>query len=231
MARGSQPGWVTVSRVDGSEEWRRPAPAGLIERHDVVLTAAVMAGAATITVLVNSMGAFIQGTAPSLGEQLAWGVALTAPLLVRRPFPATVAVLVSAVFIAGQLRQVGDNVVPTVALFLAIYSLGAEGRHRAVAKWVRVGVIVGMFAYMGVNMYSALSGPPIHFEDASGPLDPILAVALYQLLTNLVFFLAAYLFGDQAWESARRRHELTVQGDELRRTQAENARQAATDAG
>jgi signal transduction histidine kinase len=212
--------------VEGSEEWRRPAPAAVIGRADVVLTVTVMAGAAAITVLVNSMGAFVQGTAPSLGEQLVWGCLLTAPFLVRRRFPATVAVVVSAVFIAGQLRQVSDNVVPAIALFLAMYSLGAWGRNRTVAKWVRIAVIVAMFAYIGVNMYRALGGPPPDFEDASGPLDPILAVALYHLLTNLVYFLAAYRFGDQAWESARRRHELIVQGDELRRTQAENARQA-----
>ena len=105
------------------------------------------------------------------------------------------------------------------------------GHNRTVARWVRIGVIVAMFAYIGFNMYRGLAGPPLTFEDAAGPLDPVLAAALYHLSTNLLFFLAAYVFGDQAWESARRRHELTVQAEQLRRSQAENARRRSSPSG
>jgi signal transduction histidine kinase len=215
-----------LTDVEEWEVWRRPGPVGLWERTDVVLTLAAMAGAATMTVLINSMGAFVQDTAPSLAEQLAWNVALTAPLLLRRRFPATVALIVAAVFIVGQVRQVGDNLAPAIALFIAMYSLGAWGRDRTVARWVRIGIIVAMFAYLGVNFYRVLSGPPPEFEDAAGPLDPLLAVALYHTVTNLLYFVASYAFGNLAWEAARRRHQLTVQGEQLRRSQAENARQA-----
>jgi signal transduction histidine kinase len=215
-----------LAGVDEWEVWRRPGPAGLWERVDLVLTLAVLAGAVTVTVLINSMGAFVQGSAPSLGEQLAWNVALTAPLLLRRRFPATVALVVAAVFIAGQVRQVGDNLVPAIALFLAIYSLGAWGRSRTVARWVRIGVIVAMFGYIGFNWYRGMGGPAPDFDDAAGPLDPLVALALFHTITNLVYFIAAYAFGNQAWESARRRDQLAVQGEQLRRSQAENARQA-----
>lgn len=209
------------------EQWRRPGPAGLCDRQDVIMTLVAMAGAVTITVLVNSMGAFIQGTAPSLGEQLAWAIVLTAPLLFRRRFPATVFVIVSVVFIAGQVRQVGDNLAPSIALFLAMYSLGAWGPNRAVARWVRIAVIVAMFGYIGFTMYRALGAPhPDAFADAAGPLDPLLATALYGIGINVLFFGAAYVFGNQAWESARRQHQLLVQGEQLRRSQADNARQA-----
>ncbi|WP_425560749.1 sensor histidine kinase [Luedemannella helvata] len=209
------------------EQWRRPGPGGLCDRQDVTMTLAVMAGAVTITVLVNSMGAFIQGTAPSLGEQLAWAVVLAAPLLFRRRFPATVFVIISVVFIAGQVRQIGDNLAPSIALFLAMYSLGAWGPNRAVARWVRIAVIVAMFGYIGLNMYRALGAPdPDAFDDAAGPLDPVLATALYGIGVNVLFFGAAYVFGNQSWESARRRYELVVQGEQLRRSQADNARQA-----
>src|SRR5690606_12586428 len=159
------------------------------------------------------------------GEQLAWGVVLTAPLLFRRRFPVAVVVWVSAVFVAGQVRQIGDNLVPSITLFLAVYSLGAWGRNRAVARWVRIGVIVAMFVYLGVNIARALATSPT-FEDAAGPLDPVLAAVVYDLGLNALFFGAAYAFGNQAWESARRRHELEVQGEQLRRSQAENARRA-----
>jgi signal transduction histidine kinase len=215
-----------LAGVDNWQSWRRPGPVGLWERADIVLTVAAMAGAATMTVLINSMGAFVQGTAPSLGEQLAWGVALTAPLLLRRRFPATVALVVAAVFIAGQVRQIGDNLVPSIALFLAMYSLGAWGGNRTVARWVRIGIIVAMFGFLGINWYRAFSGLPPEFEDAAGPLDPVLAAALYHVGINLLYFLTAYAFGSQAWESARRRQQLAVQSEQLRRSQAENARQA-----
>jgi signal transduction histidine kinase len=208
------------------EDWQRPGPSRWFERGDVVLTVAAMAGAAAMTVLINSMGAFFQGSAPPLGEQLLWNVALTGPLLLRRRFPATITICVSAVFVAGQVRQVGDNFVPALTLFLAVYSLGAWGRKRTVARWVRLGVIVSMFAYIAVNLVPALAGPIPEFPDAAGPLDPVLAAVLYQLGINLLFFTAAYVFGNQAWESARRRHELEVQGEQLRRSQAENARRA-----
>jgi signal transduction histidine kinase len=215
-----------LADVEQWERWRRPGPIRPFERADVVLTLAAMAGAATITVLVNSAGIQFQGTAPTLAEQLGWGIALTVPLLFRRRFPATVALLVAAVFLAGQVRQVGDNLVPAIALFLAMYSLGAWGPNRGVARWVRIGVIVAMFGYIAFNMSRALAGPEPTFEGATGPLDPVLAAVLYHLVTNVLFFLAAYMFGNQAWESARRRHELAVQGEQLRRSQAENARQA-----
>jgi signal transduction histidine kinase len=215
-----------LAGVDNWQSWRRPGPVGLWERADIVLTVAAMAGAATMTVLINSMGAFIQGRAPSLGEQLAWGVALTSPLLLRRRFPATVALVVATVFIAGQVRQIGDNLVPSIALFLAMYSLGAWGPNRTVARWVRIGIIVAMFGFIGINWYRTFFGLPPEFEDAAGPLDPVLAAALYHVGINLLYFLAAYAFGSQAWESARRRQQLAVQSEQLRRSQAENARQA-----
>jgi signal transduction histidine kinase len=217
-----------LAGVDDWEEWRRPGPTRLFERADVVLTLAAMAGAAVMTVLINSMGAFVQGTAPPLGEQLLWGVALTAPLLVRRRFPAAVVIWVGAVFIAGQVRQVGDNFVPALTLFLAVYSLGAWGRNRTAARWVRIGVIVAMFSYIGINLSRALAGPPPEFEDAAGPLDPVLAAVVYQLGINVLFFVAAYVFGNQAWESARRRQELEVQGERLQRSLQENALRAVT---
>jgi signal transduction histidine kinase len=225
-ARASPGGRARLADVTNWEDWRRPGPTGLFERGDVVLTVAAMAAGAAVTVLINSMGAFAQGSAPRLSEQLLWGVALTAPLLVRRRFPAIVVIWVGAVYIAGQIRQVGDNVVPSVTLFLAVYSLGAWGRDRTVARWVRIGLIVAMFGFIGVHMARALAGPPITFEGAAGPLDPVLAAVLYHFGLNLLYFAAAYVFGNQAWESARRRHELEVQGEQLRRSQAESSRRA-----
>ncbi|HEX5994441.1 MAG TPA: sensor histidine kinase [Jiangellales bacterium] len=75
-------------------------------------------------------------------------------------------------------------------------------------------------------MARALAGPLAEFEDAAGPLDPVLASVVYELGVNVLYFVGAYVFGNQAWESARRLHQLEVQGEQLRRSQAENAQRA-----
>ncbi|AYY14833.1 sensor histidine kinase [Actinobacteria bacterium YIM 96077] len=213
---------------DAWQRWQRPRPSPEELRKDVWVAALVMAGALVATVLVNSMGALAFGDAPALAEQLAWGVALTAPLAVRRRFPVLVALIVAGLFIAAQARHVGDNFVPSLALFLAIYSLGAWGADRVVARWVRVGIIVAMFGWLGFGMTETLMSPAPDFDGAAGPLDPLLAMTVHTIGFNLLFFLGAYFFGNIAWESARRQHELRVQGDQLRRSQMENARQAVT---
>jgi hypothetical protein len=197
---------------DLPDGWQRPLPTPAQQRHDLWLAAAVAAGGALSTVLFNSVGTLAFGTAPSLAEQLAWMTALAVPLALRRRFPATVVLLVAAVFITAQAAQrVADNLVPSIILFIAVFSLGAWGRNRVVARWLRVGVIMAMFGWLGVSTYQVLAGPPPEFPDATGPLDPVLAAVLLGVALNLVFFLTAYYFGNLAWESARRRHELQFQ--------------------
>ncbi|SFB63885.1 Signal transduction histidine kinase [Amycolatopsis marina] len=202
--------------------WRRPLPTAAQQRHDVWLGLAVVAGAMVMTVLVNSMGAFAFGSAPSLTEQFAWGAAVTLPLVLRRRFPLAVLIVVGVLFIAAQARQTGDGLIPSVALFLAIYSVGAWERRRTVARWARVGVIVAMFAWLGVGLVKFLVSPSPEFEGAAGPLDPVLASVLYGIGLNLLFFLTAYFFGNLAWLSARRQAQLEDGAERLRRSQEQN---------
>ena len=143
-----------------------------------------MAGAAVVTVLINSMGASPWEGGPPLVEQLAWGTALTLPLVARRRFPLTVLFVVGALLIAAQARQVGDNLVPSVALFLAIFSAGAWGRDRTRARWARIAVIVGMFGWLGFGLVRFLLAPAPPFEDAAGPLDPVLAAVVVRHLVQ-----------------------------------------------
>ncbi|NKE63506.1 sensor histidine kinase [Lentzea sp. PSKA42] len=190
------------------------------------MTAIVLLCAVEATVLINSMGAFAFGRAPGLREQLAWVLALSLPLVVRRRYPLAVMLVVSAVFIAAQWRQVGDNLVPSAILFLAIFTVGAWERNRVLARWSRIGVIVAMFLWLGFNLVRALIGPKGEFEDAAGPMDPVLASVLYGLEFNVFFFLFAYVVGEMAWTAARRRAQLEFQAEELRRSQEQNTRGA-----
>ncbi|MFD0206698.1 MULTISPECIES: sensor histidine kinase [Saccharothrix] len=206
--------------------WRRPGPATGQWRRDVSLALAVLAGAVVMTVLVNSMGVSPWDSGPPLAEQLAWSLALALPLVVRRCFPVTVLFVVAAVFIAVQVRQVGDTLVPSVALFLAIFGAGAWGPDRTRARWARIAVMAVMFGWLGFGLVEFMVSPTPPFEDAAGPLDPVLATVLYGIGLNALFFLSAYFFGDMAWVSARRQAELEHRAEQLRRSQEQNTRGA-----
>ncbi len=207
-------------------EWRRPPPTPAQRRQDVWVALAVLACAVVMAVLINSMGAFVLGDAPHLGEQLAWCVALTVPLVARRRFPVVVLLLVSVLFIAAQLRQIGDNLIPSVVLFLAIFTAGGwEPNHRR-ATVARIGVIVVMFVWLGLSLSGFLAGPTQEFENAAGPLDPVLASVLYGFGVNLLYFLSAYFFGELTWLSARRLAELEHRTEQLRLSQEQNTRGA-----
>ncbi|MBB4910979.1 histidine kinase [Actinophytocola algeriensis] len=231
-----RPAWppeecATLARM-GREEpdwhrWRRPGPTPAQQRLDIGIAAAVLVGALGMTVLINSMGAFIFGAAPGLSEQLIWSVALPVPLVWRRRYPFAVLVVVSVLFIAAQVRQIGDNLIPSIVLFLAIYTEGAWERNRTIASWSRIGVIVVMFGWMVVSMILSLPWPDsTEFTDAAGPLDPMFASILYGFVFNVMFFAAAYWFGNLAWLSARRRAELEWRAEELRASQEQNTRGA-----
>lgn len=213
---------------DGADwqEWRRPGPTREQRRHDLWLGLTITATAMLSAVLVNSMGAFTFGEAPALGEQLTWAVALTVPLIWRRQFPVAVVLIIGALFIAAQARRNGDNLLPSIALFMAVYALGAWGQNRVVARWVRIGVIAAMFTWLAISFGRMLMLPAPDFEGAAGPLDPILAMVLFQVGMNVFFFLLGYHFGNVAWLSARRNHELVLRAEQLRQSREENARQA-----
>jgi signal transduction histidine kinase len=206
--------------------WRRPPPTAAQRRLDVWVALVVFAGAMVMIVLINSMGAFPFGDAPSLLEQFVWGVALSAPLAVRRSYPVPVVVVLSVVVIAAQARHIGDNNTLSVALFLAVYTVGAWERNRTVALWSRVGVIVVMFGWMVVSFVDTLLSPRPEFPDAAGPLDPFLAAVLLNIVVNIVYFWGAYAFGNMAWLSARRQAELEDRAEQLRRSQEQNTRGA-----
>ncbi|MFD9738459.1 sensor histidine kinase [Umezawaea sp. NPDC059074] len=208
-------------------EWRRPPPTPRQRRQDVWVALAVLAGGVLMTVLVNSMGAFALGKPPHLGEQMAWGVALTVPLVVRRRYPLVVLLVVGALFIAAQARQIGDNFVPSIVLFLAIFTAGGWAPDRRRAVVVRVGLVVAMFAWLGFGLVRFLMvGPAGDYEHAAGPLDPVLASVLYGIGFNLLYFLSSYFFGELAWLSARRLAELEFRTDQLRLSQEQNTRGA-----
>ncbi|OLT45244.1 histidine kinase [Saccharomonospora sp. CUA-673] len=184
---------------------------------------AVAGGMTVLQVLVNSMGLLSFGSAPSLAEQLAWGLALSVPLVARRRLPVTVLFVIGTLFIAAQVREIGDNTGPSLCLFLACYSVGAWGRNRLWARWSRIAVIVAMFVWLVVFIVITPSADePADFLQPSGHIDPVTAAILYSFVINVAFFGSAYFFGNLAWETARRRYELEERNEQLRESQDEN---------
>lgn len=206
--------------------WRRPGPTTAEQRRDAWVALVVLAFAMAMLVLINSMGAFAFGDAPSLAEQLAWGVALSVPLAVRRRYPTAVMIIISVLFLASQERHIGDNTTPSVALFLVVYTVGAWEKNRTVARWARLGVIIAMFGWLFVSLVQAVAEPPSSFPDAAGPLDPVLANVLLNIVVNVVYFLTAYGFGNMGWLAARRQSELAYGAEQLRESQEQNTRGA-----
>jgi signal transduction histidine kinase len=227
-------GWglpcVTLIRMVTGESdwsrWRRPRPPRAELRRDVWLAVGALVGATLMTVFINSMGAYAFGDAPSLTEQYLWGAGLALPLALRRRYPLAVLITIGVLYIGAQLRHFGDNLVPSIVLFLAVYTVGAWEQNRTVARWARFGVILFMFAWMAIGLGDYLTSPLPYFDGGIGPLDPVLASVLTNLLINVVFFLTSYKFGDMAWLSARRQAELADSAAQLLESQEQNTRGA-----
>ncbi|MGK5674866.1 sensor histidine kinase [Micromonospora sp. URMC 106] len=205
-----------------TDDWRRPGPTPEQRRLDVYAGLATAALALVSLTLARSAGAFMLGPPPSVPEQVFWTVAVTLPVIWRRRFPATTTLVVSVAFIAAQARSAPETQLAQWALFAAIYSLGAWGPDRRLARRLRIGVIATMFVWLGVAYALAIDDiPPDAFDRAVGPVPPLLASIVGGVLVNGIFFGFAYLFGETAWLAARRQHEVQAQAEELRRSQAE----------
>ncbi|MEV6595280.1 sensor histidine kinase [Actinoplanes sp. NPDC051346] len=210
-----------------SEDWRRPAPSGAQRRADLAIGLGVAALALLNVVLARSAGIFATSSSPALAEQVCWASAVTIPLIWRRTRPEIVAVVVAAAFIAGQYRGVQEQQVASGAIFAAIYALGAWSGDRARARWLRLTIIAAMFVWLAVAWLMAHDKLPADgLPGASGELPPLLASIINGVLINMLFFGFAYLFGETAWQAARRRHQLEEQAAELRAAQTMISEQA-----
>ncbi|MGI9823708.1 sensor histidine kinase [Agromyces sp. Marseille-Q5079] len=198
--------------IDGVE-WVRPRPGRRAFRNDLVLAAVLAVASAGSVVLYRIAG--IGDDAPWWGSAL-WVLGMTAPLAVRRRWPEVVAIAASAAFIIGAMTETMELLFSNIALFIAIYSVGAWSRSRSRANIVRTVIVVGMFAWLfwGLITYSAMQDylPDLGRE---GLLSPYVAYGLINVLTNLLYFGGAWYFGDSAYRSARARAELEQRTAEL----------------
>lgn len=206
-------------------EWVRPKPSPAELRSDVWLAVA-LAAAATLTSLLYVRMGFYENPAPLWLTVL--GIALcTAPLAFRRRYPTAVAVVVAiGFFVCGQF-EVPEILVINICLFIALYAVGAWEQNRRLGFWVRFGITAAMLVWVVIAL-TITSSDPDAFPGAprSGIFSAFATFAVLQIITNLMYFVGAFIFGERSWRAARSNARLEAQGRELeleRQTSAEQA--------
>ena len=201
----------------------RPGPRGL--RIDV-LAAALVALGATVTTLLYARVGFYDDPAPVwLCAIVIAGISV--PLALRRRFPEAVAVIVSVAFFVGQHFEVPELLFSNISLFIAIFTVGAWGRNRRVATYLRIAIIVGMFLWVAINLIVTVSDPTLMpgFSRA-GIFSQFASYALINVITNILYFGGAYYFGNTSYSAARQRAELEARTVELAAERERTAAQA-----
>jgi len=216
------PATTTVERM---EIWVRSRPGRTGYRRDLFLALGLALGAGLSAMLYARVGIY-SDPAP-LWVTTVTILALTLPLALRRRFPATVALVVSAAFFAAGQLQVPEGLVTSIALFIAIYSLGAWGADRRLANVIRAVITAGMFLWIFVNLVlTALDPELLPNFSRSGIFSQLAAWSVIQVVTNLLYFVGAWVFGNAMWSSARQRAKLKSQAEELAAEREFSASQA-----
>lgn len=204
--------------------WRRPRPTPAGYRADIWVALAIATGTALSAFLTRTAGLF--DDAP-VWLTAVWVICITLPLAARRRWPEAVAFTISLVFIIGATLGAMDTLFSNICLYLAIYTVGAWSRRRLLARWVRIIIIAGMFVWLFWSLLTTANQVNL-LPDLSrdGAFSPYAAYGILQVLINLLYFGAAYLFGESAWQSARRKAELEARTRELEVERERSATQA-----
>ncbi|QHC62989.1 sensor histidine kinase [Rathayibacter festucae] len=215
-----------MTAAPDSRAWRR-SPATPDQRRADVATAAVLFGAAVLSlVLGRAIGLFTDPASPALSAAVLAVVIL--PLAFRRIAPVAVLAVIGAAFLLVGELKVPELTISNIALFMALYSVGAWEQNRTRAGWAR-GVLVAVMAVWLLITFFRASTQDLDFEGAGiGALTPIAAYMLQQILINVLYFAGAWWFGDHAWASARQRALTDLRTRQLEEEQSTVARQAIT---
>lgn len=159
----------------------------------------------------------VKSLLPDWGNYLAL-VALVVPLLFRKRAPLKVGLIVGLGFTAFRLARVPEGSVSSVAVFIALYAVGAYATDPRRRDGVRAGVI-------GAGMIALVVSLLRDSEFVS--LDSITFV-IFSLGLNVAFFVAAWMLGDASRKRAEYELELARRADLLATEREERTKQAVT---
>ncbi|MGC5223496.1 sensor histidine kinase [Micromonospora sp. DT81.3] len=194
----------------------RPRPTARELRGDIVLAVVILVGAVFSAALSSIAGVYGDEQAP-LPLAVGYAFALAAPLAVRRRWPSVVAVLVSLAYFVAVTLHIPEIYVGNIAMFIALYTVGAWSTDRRRAAIVRIAIIIGMFAWLLVVMYRDAIEQADDAEVMAGAFSPFLAYMLITTMVNVLYFGGAYYFGERAWASAAQRAALEQRTLDLER--------------
>ncbi len=203
----------------------RPAPTARDYRADLILAIVILVGA-ILSATLSAISGIYGDEQGSMQLALVYAVVLAAPLAVRRRWPATVAVVIALAYFAAVTLRVPEVYVGNIAMFIALYTVGAWSVDRRRALIVRVAIIVGMFAWLIIVMYRDAITQAEDADVIAGAFSPFVAQVLLGILVNALYFGGAYYFGERAWSSAVQRAALEQRTAELEREREVTAAQA-----
>ncbi|MFD5226121.1 sensor histidine kinase [Microbacterium sp. NPDC058342] len=194
-------------------------------RQDLLLAAVMLVGGVISAGLSTVAGLYGDEQAP-MWSALVVVVVVSAPLAVRRRWPAPVAIVIALTMFLSVTLRVPEVYVLNITMFVALYTVGAWMHDRRTAKIVRVGIIIGMFAWLIVVMYRDAIAEAGQADMAAGLFSPYVAFMMIQLLLNVLYFGGAYYFGERSWQAAAQRHALEERTRELEAERELTAAQA-----
>lgn len=189
----------------------------------------MLIGIATALVSVASVEVYASASGASMGwkgvEAYLWFGLVGLALCGRRRFPLTVLLLVSAVFVVIGERLLELGVVFTVqmAMFAALYAAWAWSRAPRALWAVTWLVLIGMFGWL---LWSLNNGTMAPLGEQTGLLPPKVALVIYSLAINVVYFFGAIAWGQSAYLSARRSAMVADQRERERAVQGLEQQQA-----
>ncbi|WP_300268062.1 sensor histidine kinase [Microbacterium sp.] len=196
------------------------------QRQADVLLAVVVFVAGVISAALSAISEIYGDEQAPLWQALIYLAVVAIPLAWRRVWPAHVAIIVSiAYFIAVTLR-IPELYAGNIAMFIALYTVGAWMHDRRAAMLTRVGIIIAMFVWLFITMYRDAIDTANDAEIIAGAMSPYLAFMMLQLLLNALYFGGAYYFGERTWKATLQRHALEQRTADLEREREVTAAQA-----
>ncbi|MCR2824734.1 sensor histidine kinase [Microbacterium sp. zg.Y909] len=204
---------------------RRHPPTAAELRTDVWLAGGLLV-AAVLSSWLGQVAGFFGDETPGLGWALVYSAAVTLPLALRRRHPEIVLIVVAIAFFAGATFHIPDLYVGQVALFVAMYTVGAWVDDRRRATFARVVVVVAMFVWLLVTMFQTATNPSGDGPSTAGAFSPMAAYMVIQFVINVFYFGGAYYLGDRAYATALAWTALEERTAELERERELTAAQA-----